>query len=170
MFRFVSHHFRYSPGGVLAFAFILLFLGNTKLHAACRGEGFMGVSNNDPIMLWVDITFSPIYSSGSTSGTLGCKNWDFSQFIEQSQKQFLKQSHKQLLVETVQGQGPHMRALAKLMSCPQSSAAAFSNLLWEHRQQTVQIFETTKQTPKFLTELKKWIAANPELRKNCSQS
>ena len=78
----------------------------------------MGVSTNDPIMLWVDITYSPVYSSASTSGTLGCKDWNFSQFLEQSQMQFLQQSHTQLLVETVQGHGPHLEALAKLMTCP----------------------------------------------------
>ncbi len=84
--------------------------------------------------------------------------------------QFLKQSHTQLLVETVQGRGPHLEALAKLMTCPQSSTEAFSNMLWEHRQQTVQIFETAKQTPEFLAELRKWIAANRQLRNNCSLS
>ena len=55
-------------------------------------------------------------------------NWNFSQFLEQSRMQFLKQSHTQLLVETVQGRGPHLEALAKLMTCPQSSTEAFSNL------------------------------------------
>ena len=130
----------------------------------------MGASTNDPILSLVDITFSPVYSSASTSGTLGCKNWNISQFLEQSRMQFLQQSHTELLVETVQGQGPHLEALAKLMSCTQSSAAAFSIMLWKHRQQTVQIFETAKQTPEFLVELRKWIAANQELRNNCSLS
>lgn len=170
MFGLVSHHVKYLPAGVLAFAFILLFCVNTQLQAACRGEGFMGVSTNDPIQSWVDITYSPVYSSASTSGTLGCKNWNFSQFLEQSRMQFLQQSYTQLLVETVQGHGPHLEALAKLMTCPQSSAEAFSNMLWEHRQQTVQIFETAKQTPEFLAELRKWIAANRQLRNNCSLS
>ena len=170
MFGFTSHHVKYLPVGVLAFALILLFFGNIQLHAACRGEGFMGASSNDPILSLVDITYSPVYSSASTSGTLGCKNWDFSQFIEQSRKQFLQQSQTQLLVETVQGQGPHMEALAKLMSCPQSSVAVFSKMLWEHRLQTVQIFETAKQTPEFLAELRKWIEANRELRNNCGLS
>ena len=170
MFGLVSHHVKYLPAGVLAFAFILLFCVNSQLHAACRGEGFMGVSTNDPIMSWVDITFSPVYSSASTSGTLGCKNWNISQFLEQSRMQFLQKSHTQLLEETVQGHGPHLEALAKLMTCPQSSAEAFSKMLWEHRQQTVQIFETAKQTPEFLAELRKWITANRQLRNNCSLS
>ena len=56
--------------------FILFFI-KAETQAACRGEGFMGISSRDPIMSWVDLTYSPIYSSASTSGTLGCKNWDF---------------------------------------------------------------------------------------------
>jgi len=56
MFALVSHHAKYLPAGVLAFAFILLFCVNTQLHAACRGEGFMGVSTKDPIQSFVDIT------------------------------------------------------------------------------------------------------------------
>ena len=90
MFGLVFLNVKYLPAEVLAFAFILLFCVNTQLHAACRGEGFMGVSTNDPIQSFVDITFSPVYSSASTSGTLGCKDWNFSQFLEQSRMQFLQ--------------------------------------------------------------------------------
>ena len=56
--------------------FLLIFI-KAEPQAACRGEGFMGISSRDPIMSWVDLTYSPIYSSASTSGTLGCKNWDY---------------------------------------------------------------------------------------------
>ncbi len=81
--------------------------------------------------------------------------------------QFLKQSHTQLLAETVQGHGSHLEALTTLMTCPPSSVETFSGMLWEHRQQTVEIFETSKQSQEFLTELRKWIKANPELLNNC---
>jgi len=63
----------------------------------------MGVSTNDPIMSWVDLTSSPVYTSASTSGTSGCKNWEFSQYLERTRRQFIKKSQRQLLVETVQG-------------------------------------------------------------------
>ena len=130
----------------------------------------MGISSNDPIMSWVDLTFSPTYTSASTSGTLGCKNWNFSQYIEHIRRKFLKQTHSQLLAETVQGRGPHLEALTTLMTCPPSSVEAFSGMLWAHRQQTVEIFETSKQSQEFLTELWKWIKANPELRNTCRLS
>ena len=61
----------------------------------------MGISSRDPIMSCVDLTYSPIYSSASTSGTSGCKNWDFGyeRYTEFALRQFLKKSHDQFLDE-----------------------------------------------------------------------
>ena len=170
MFGLVSYHVKNLLTILLLLSYILLLGESTQLHAACRGEGFMGISSNDPIMSWVDLTYSPTYSSASTSGTLGCKNWNFSQYIEHVRRKFLKQTHSQLLAETVQGHGSHLEALTTLMTCPPSSVETFSGMLWAHRQQTVEIFETSKQSQEFLTELRKWIKANPELRNTCRLS
>ena len=151
--------------------FILFFI-KAETQAACRREGFMGISSRDPIMSWVDLTYSPVYSRGSTSGTLGCKDWDFGyeSYAEYVLRQFLKKSHEQLLSETVQGQGPHIEALSRLMECPNSSKDAFSDMLKEHRQQTVEIFATSRQSNEFLTELRLWMQKNPELRETCGLS
>ena len=167
MFGLVSYHVKNLLTILLLLSSILLLAESTQLQAACRGEGFMGVSSNDPILSWIDLTYSPTYSSASTSGTSGCKNWEFSQYIEHVRRKFLKQTHSQLLAETVQGHGSHLEALTTLMICPPSSVETFSGMLWAHRQQTVEIFETSKQSQKFLTELRKWIKANPELLNNC---
>ena len=170
MFGPVSIPRIYLLSGFFAVSIVLLFGQNHQLQAACRGEGFMGVSSKDPIMSLVDLTYSPVYTSASTSGTSGCKNWDFSQYLEREKRQFIKKSHQQLLVETLRGQGPHLEALSRLMECPQSSSEVFTLMLWEHRQQTVQLFETAKQTPEFMIELNKWINADPELRNTCGMS
>ena len=151
--------------------FMLIFI-KAEPQAACRGEGFMGISSRDPIMSWVDLTYSPVYSSASTSGTSGCKNWDFGyeSYTENVLRQFLKKTHEQLLFETVQGQGPHIDALSRLMSCPHSSKDTFSDMLKKYRQQTVEIFATSSQSNKFLNELKLWIQNNSELRETCGLS
>ena len=132
----------------------------------------MGISSRDPIMSWVDLTYSPIYSSASTSGTSGCKNWDFGyeRYTEYVLRQFLKKSHEQFLSETVQGQGPHIEALSRLMACPHSSIDSFSDMLKEYRQQTVEIFSTSKQSANFIVELRLWMHKNPELREKCRLS
>ncbi len=147
----------------------MLFFVNVELQAGCRGEGFMGISSRDPIMSWVDLTYSPIYSSASTSGTSGCKNWDFGyeRYTEYVLRQFIKKSHEQLLTETVKGRGPHIEALSKLLACPHSSKEAFSDMLKDYRQQTVEIFSTSNQSHKFLTELRQWMKKNTELREKC---
>mgnify|MGYP003977640877 FL=1 len=170
MFGSLSSQRKYLLNVLFAVLIILFFGHSYKLQAACRGEGFMGVSSKDPIMSWVDLTYSPVYTSASTSGTSGCKNWDFSQYLEHERRQFITKSHQQLLVETVRGQGPHLEALSRLMECPQSSSELFAGMLWEHRQQTIQLFETEKQTPEFMTELSKWIKEDPELRNTCGMS
>ena len=156
----------------LTVSLFLCFFIKAELQAACRGEGYMGISSRDPIMSWVDLTYSPIYSSASTSGTSGCKNWDFGyeRYTEFALIQFLKKSHEQLLSETVQGQGPHIEALSRLMACPHSSKNAFSDMLKEHRQQTVEIFATSRQSNEFLTELRLWMQKNLELRETCGLS
>ena len=150
----------------------MLFFVKVELQAGCRGEGFMGISSRDPIMSWVDLTYSPIYSSASTSGTSGCKNWDFGyeRYTEFALRQFLKKSHEQFLSETVKGQGPHIDALSRLMSCPYSSKEVFSDMLKEHRQQTVEIFSTSSNSDAFLSELKLWMQNNPVLRETCGLS
>ena len=156
----------------LAVSVFMFFFIKAESQAACRGEGFMGISSRDPIMSWVDLTYSPVYSSASTSGTLGCKNWDFGyeRYTEYVLKQFIKKSHEQLLSETVQGQGPHIEALSRLMACPHSSRDSFSDMLKEYRQLTVEIFATSRQSNEFLTELRLWIQKNPELRETCGLS
>ena len=156
----------------LTVSLFLCFFVTTELKAACRGEGYMGISSRDPIMSWVDLTYSPIYSSASTSGTSGCKNWDFGyeRYTEFALIQFLKKSHEQFLSETVKGQGPHIDALSRLMSCPYSSKEVFSDMLKEHRQQTVEIFSTSKQSANFIVELRLWMQKNPTLREKCRLS
>ena len=156
----------------LAVSVFMVFFIKSEPQAACRGEGFMGISSRDPIMSWVDLTYSPVYSSASTSGTSGCKNWDFGyeRYTEYVLNQFLKKSHEQFLSETVQGQGPHIETLSRLMACPDSSKDAFSDMLNVYRQQTVEIFSTSKQSAKFLIELRLWMQKDPELRETCGLS
>ena len=157
-----------------ALAFILniiffIFLGfNFQLKGACRGEGFLGISSKDPIMSWVDLTFSPVYTSASTSGTSGCKNWDFpyEKYIEYVIKRFIENSEKQILIETVQGYGSHVEALS-LMTCPKSSFKSFHVMLRENSKETINIFLSPEKKSDFFNHLKKWIKDSPDLKNSC---
>jgi len=169
MHRIVSQFFKEIMKFLLTVSVFILFFTTAEIQAGCRGEGFMGISSRDPIMSWVDMTYSPIYSSASTSGTSGCKNWDFGyeRYTEYVLRQFLKKSHIQLLSETVQGRGPHIEALSRLMACPHSAKDAFSDMLKEYRQETVEIFSTSSHSNEFLTELRLWMNKNTELSEKC---
>ncbi len=151
--------------------FTVLTFGQPKTtQAACRGEGFLGITSKDPIMSWVDLTFSPIYTSASTSGTSGCKNWDFAKYLDHARIKFLMVSHQQVLMETVQGGGSHLNALTLLMDCSEPSQPEFSQMLWGHRKQTIAIFQNSNQAPEFLTTLRKWIKKDPDLSLTCKIS
>jgi len=156
---------KYLQSVFLHFLVFFIFGANSELKGACRGEGFMGISSNDPIMSWVDLTYSPVYTSASTSGTSGCKNWDFT-FEEYVLHQFLEKSHNQILVEAVKGKGIHIEALS-MMTCPDSSSKMFADMLYKHRQKTLHIFKTAKQTRAFLDQLRKWIRDYPDLHRSC---
>ena len=146
-----------------------IFLGfNFQLKGACRGEGFLGISSKDPIMSWVDLTFSPVYTSASTSGTSGCKNWDFpyEKYIEYVIKRFIENSEKQILIETVQGYGSYVEALS-LMTCPKSSFKSFKIMLRENSKQTINIFLSPDKKSDFFNHLKKWIKDRPDLKNSC---
>ena len=90
--RIASRIFKELVKNFLVVSVFMIFFIKAEPQAACRGEGFMGISSRDPIMSWVDLTYSPVYSSASTSGTLGCKNWDFGyeRYTEYVLRQFLK--------------------------------------------------------------------------------
>ncbi|GIT07929.1 MAG: hypothetical protein CM1200mP30_15590 [Pseudomonadota bacterium] len=95
----------------LAVSVFIFFLLKPSLKQPFRGEGFMGISSRDPIMSWVDLTYSPVYSSASTSGTLGCKNWDFGyeRYTEYVLRQFIKKSHEQLMPKRCRARAPTLR-------------------------------------------------------------
>lgn len=171
MFRLVYPNNKCILSIFLTLSLFLFSSVNFQSRAACRGEGFMGISSKDPIMSWVDLTSSPVYTSASTSGTSGCKNWDFpyEKYIEYVLRQFLEKSHEQFLVETVQGNGVHLEALSKI-TCPQSSIKIFSSMIRENSHQTIKIFKTAKQSPEFIDQLKIWIRKSPGLSGNCTFS
>ena len=158
----------YTIGCFLSLLMFLIFGSILQLKGACRGEGFMGISSKDPIMSWVDLTFSPVYTSASTSGTSGCKNWDFpyEKYIEYVINKFIKKTHKQLLIETVKGYGDHLEALS-IMACPKSSIKNFTHMLKSNSKQAISILKDSNQKSDFLIHLKNWIHNYPKLRGEC---
>ncbi len=85
---------------------IAFFLGVAESFAGCEGT-MMGATSGDPLLSSVDLTFSPIYSSATTSGTSNCPNWDIALQERFARWQFLVANQSILEEEIATGHGPH---------------------------------------------------------------
>ncbi len=97
---------------------LLIGIGiTTSAWAGCDGSGMMGATQENPIVSTVDLSFSPTYSVSSTSGTSGCKNWDFARYLEEERERYLASNKRDLLENIAQGAGPHLQAFSQLAGC-----------------------------------------------------
>ena len=80
---------------ILLLIVLLVFLPTfmIPLQAGCTSKGFLGATPEDPVMSVVDISLSPVYSFATTSGTSGCKNWDFGQLLKNERINFVRTQH-----------------------------------------------------------------------------
>ncbi|MBF0287080.1 MAG: DUF3015 family protein [SAR324 cluster bacterium] len=151
----------------------LLFLLTSAAGAYCNKKEYFGITSGSPAMSTVDVVFSPFYSITSTSGTSGCKNWDFAQYLEDEQKQFIVRSNRLLLEEVVQGNGIHIETLGQLMGCPASDYPVFATMLKQYYVLDAQPFKSTihsENAAHFLKQLKQWISQDSQLQQTCHAS
>jgi len=167
--RFPNRRFNALGLGMLriCLSFIMLILSIVNLNAACSGEGFIGVTSGDPVMSMVDITFSPIYSSSTTSGTSGCQDWDFALILQKEREKFVRIQHQGLLEQSSAGQGPLLEAWSKLMSCPNEVQPRFNLVLRSHFSETVEIMNTPDRERDYLYRVQDWIRQDPVLNGAC---
>ncbi|MGK5093106.1 DUF3015 family protein [Deltaproteobacteria bacterium TL4] len=137
-----------------------------KALAGCEGT-YLGITQKNPIFSTLDLTMSPFYSAATTSGTSGCPNWDFVQYLEQSRYQLLISKKEQLLEESSQGTGPHLKALALMMGCRESSAQAFGEMLQLHFVRLSYYLHDSEVSPNVVSLLEQWIKEHPSLREEC---
>ena len=117
---------------LLLILFVFLFgclTCTNSLLAGCTDAGFFGATSEDPVMSSVDITFSPVYSSATTSGTSGCKNWDFGRLLKEERINFVRVQQSRLLFQSAKGYGPELEALSRLMSCEPEVQLVFNRIL-----------------------------------------
>jgi len=127
----------------------------------------MGVSDRDPIMSTVDISFSPAYSVSSSIGTSGCKKWSVAQHLEYSRKHFIALKREQILEEAAQGEGEHLDALASLMACPDSSRETFKKTLHSHYSELQENWKYPVEESRMLMKITDWTATEPLLQQSC---
>ncbi|MBF0278432.1 MAG: DUF3015 family protein [SAR324 cluster bacterium] len=147
--------------------FFLGFVVGIPLESmACHEKGPMGFSNRRPGMLTADISYSPTYSSASTSGTSGCKNWDFLKLQQETQNQYVKVEWENLSEEAARGSGIHLAALAQLLGCHGEKQISFDTLLKRHYHAL--FFSSADSQEKFVAKLKKLMNQQEIFRTSCA--
>ena len=86
----------------------------------------MGIASKDPGMLSVNVTFSPTFAGASTSGTSGCKKWNFSAQVRQD---FVESQWAQLREASAQGRGAYLAVFSDVMGCETEGFHVFSQMM-----------------------------------------
>ena len=86
----------------------------------------MGLASKDPGMLSVNVTFSPTFAGASTSGTSGCKKWNFSAQVRQ---EFVESQWAQLREDSAQGRGEYLAVFSNVMGCETEGLYVFSQMM-----------------------------------------
>ena len=102
-----------------------LFLTQTAL--ACHKGGAMGLASEDPFNSTIDYSSGSTFVFASTSGTLGCENWDF---VRNNRVQYLDMAWNKLSEEVAQGKGEHITALSGMFGCNGEYQQTFKSLLY----------------------------------------
>ena len=102
-----------------------LFLTQTAF--ACHKGGAMGMASEDPLNSTIDYSSGSTFVFASTSGTLGCENWDF---VRNNRVQYLDLAWNKLSEEVAQGKGEHIIALSGMYGCNGEYQQTFESLLY----------------------------------------
>ena len=116
-----------SPKVTIFFGLIFVFsiLGHTAM--ACHEGGSMGFASKKPIASTIDYSSGSTFIFASTSGSLGCENWDF---VKNNRVQYLDVAWNKLSEEVAQGQGEHLVALSQMYGCQGENKHTFESLLY----------------------------------------
>ena len=99
----------------------------TQTALACHKGGAMGMASEDPLNSTIDYSSGSTFVFASTSGTLGCENWDF---VKSNRMQYLDMAWNKLSEEVAQGKGEHITALSNMYGCNGEYKQTFESLLY----------------------------------------
>ena len=111
---------------IIALINACLFLTQTAL--ACHKGGAMGMASEDPLNSTIDYSSGSTFVFASTSGTLGCENWDF---VKNNRMQYLDMAWNKLSEEFAQKKGEHITALSGMYGCNGEYQQTFESLITE---------------------------------------
>ncbi len=104
---------------------VCIFLTQTAI--ACHKGGALGLASEDPLNSTIDYSSGSTFVFASTSGTLGCENWDF---VKNNRVQYIDLVWTNLSREIAQGKGEHITALSGLYGCEEEYKPTFESILY----------------------------------------
>ena len=99
----------------------------TQTAIACHKGGALGLASEDPLNSTIDYSSGSTFVFASTSGTLGCENWDF---VKNNRVQYIDLVWTNLSREIAQGKGEHITALSGLYGCEEEYKPTFESILY----------------------------------------
>mgnify|MGYP001185635555 CR=1 FL=1 len=112
---------------IIFFGLLPVFTFQASTVFACHKGGSMGVASEDPLASTTDMSSGYTFIFASTSGSLGCKNWDF---VKNNRVQYLDIAWNKLSEEVAQGKGEHIVALSQMYGCQGEYKHTFESLLY----------------------------------------
>ena len=107
--------------------FVFSFQAFTAM--ACHKGGSMGFASEDPLASTIDYTSGSTFVFASTSGSLGCENWDF---VKNNRVQYIDVAWSKLSEDVAQGKGEHFIALSEMYGCQGENQHTFESLLYRN--------------------------------------
>ena len=116
-----------SPKFTILFGLLFVFSFLAPNAIACHKGGTMGMASKDPLASTIDYSSGSTFIFASTSGSLGCENWDF---VKNNRVQYLDVAWNKLSEAAAQGQGEHLVALSQMYGCQGEYKHTFESLLY----------------------------------------
>ena len=109
------------------FGVALVFLCQVSTVLACHVGGPMGYASEDPLNASIDYSSASTFLSASTSGSLGCENWDL---VKSNRVEYLDKTWNTLAEQVSQGKGEHLVALSQMYGCTGEYQLTFESILY----------------------------------------
>ena len=126
----------------------------------------MGFASENINALVIDFISMPTLVFASTSGTSGCRNWDFANATEQ--ERYVVFNWELLSQEAAKGSGESLEALSALAQCHQNVYPRFQQIMQKNYQQ---LFTKPLHSPEdaqiFLNQIQHFIKFDPKLAQTC---
>jgi len=116
-----------SPKFTIFFGLLFLFSFQAFTAMACHKGGALGFASEDPLASTIDYSSGSTFVFASTSGSLGCENWDF---VKNNRVEYLDRVWNTLSEEVAQGKGEHIVALSQMYGCQGEYKHTFESLLY----------------------------------------